>query len=245
MRIIFPSFPTNRSAGGPVVAQVQPEQVADQQDREGPRGEHAPDNTRQYSHGGQIPRDRTDQTPIECNRSHWSPALVDAGIFAGVTIYDVSIDALRGGPADLGQYRGKAMLIVNVASKCGLTPQYAGLQKLAEQYADRGLVVLGVPCNQFAGQEPGTEAEIEEFCQVNYGVTFPQTAKVDVNGEHRHPLYEQLAAAADAEGKAGDVLWNFEKFLVSPAGEVVGRFRPQTTPDAPELVAAVEQVLPA
>ena len=162
-----------------------------------------------------------------------------------MTIYDVSIDALRGGPADLAQYRGKAMLIVNVASKCGLTPQYAGLQKLADAYADRGLVVLGVPCNQFGGQEPGTAEEIEDFCQVNFGVTFPITAKVDVNGEHRHPLYQELAPVTDAEGKAGDILWNFEKFLVDPDGAVVARFRPQITPDAPELVAALEGTLPA
>lgn len=161
-----------------------------------------------------------------------------------MAIYDTSISALRGGPADLGQYRGKALLIVNVASKCGLTPQYTGLQKLYETYGDRGLVVLGVPCNQFAGQEPGSDAEIAEFCEVNYGVTFPITEKVDVNGEARHPLYQELTPAADAEGKAGDVLWNFEKFLVAPTGDVVARFRPQTTPEAPELIAAVERTLP-
>jgi glutathione peroxidase len=162
-----------------------------------------------------------------------------------VTIYDVSIDALRGGPADLGQYRGKTVLIVNVASKCGLTPQYAGLQKLADSYADRGLVVLGVPCNQFGGQEPGTAEEIEDFCQVNYGVTFPITEKIEVNGDQRHPLYQQLVPITDAEGKAGDILWNFEKFLVAPDGAVLARFRPQTTPDDPTLVAAVEAALPA
>jgi glutathione peroxidase len=162
-----------------------------------------------------------------------------------MTVHDVSIGALRGGSADLSQYRDKAVLVVNVASKCGLTPQYAGLQSLYDTYADRGLVVLGVPCNQFAGQEPGTADEIEEFCQVNYGVTFPITEKVDVNGADRHPLYDLLTSTADAEGKAGDVLWNFEKFLVAPSGEVVARFRPQVTPEAPELVAAVEQALPA
>jgi glutathione peroxidase len=161
-----------------------------------------------------------------------------------MAIYDTSIAALRGGPAELGQYQGKALLIVNVASKCGLTPQYAGLQKLYETYADRGLVVLGVPCNQFGGQEPGTETEIAEFCQVNYGVTFPITEKVDVNGEGRHPLYQELTPTPDAEGKAGDVQWNFEKFLVAPTGDVVARFRPQTTPEAPELLAAVERTLP-
>jgi len=161
-----------------------------------------------------------------------------------VTVFDIPIGALRGGPANLADYRGKELLIVNVASKCGLTPQYAGLQQLYDTYADRGLVVLGVPCNQFAGQEPGTAEEIEEFCQVNYGVTFPITEKVDVNGDDRHPLYQELVATPDAEGTAGDVTWNFEKFLVSPSGEVVGRFRPQVVPDAPELVAAVEQNLP-
>jgi glutathione peroxidase len=168
-----------------------------------------------------------------------------AGKFAGVTIYDISIDRLRGGSADLAQYRGQTVLIVNVASKCGLTPQYAGLQKLADAYADRGLVVLGVPCNQFGSQEPGTADEIEEFCQVNYGVTFPITEKIDVNGETRHPLYGYLTATPDADGKAGDIIWNFEKFLVGPDGVPMIRFRPQVTPDAPELVSAVEAALPA
>jgi glutathione peroxidase len=161
-----------------------------------------------------------------------------------VIIHDIPIDALRGGPADLASYRGKAMLIVNVASTCGLTPQYAGLQQLYDTYRGRGLVVLGVPCNQFAGQEPGTAEQIEEFCTVNYGVTFPITEKVDVNGADRHPLYRELVTTPDANGEAGDVLWNFEKFLVDPAGTVVNRFRPQTTPEAPELIAAVEQALP-
>ena len=128
---------------------------------------------------------------------------------------------------------------------CGLTPQYTGLQRLYDAYRDRGLVVLGVPCNQFGGQEPGTSAEIEEFCQVNYGVTFPITEKVDVNGPDRHPLYRELVTTADAEGEAGDVIWNFEKFLVAPTGAVIARFRPGVQPEAAELVAAVEAVLPA
>jgi glutathione peroxidase len=162
-----------------------------------------------------------------------------------VSIYDISLDALGGGPADLARYRGRALLVVNVASQCGLTPQYAGLQKLAEAYADRGLTVLGVPCNQFGGQEPGTAEEIADFCEVNYGVTFPLTEKVDVNGPGRHPLYQELVSTPDAEGKAGDVMWNFEKFLVDPSGAVVARFRPQTAPDAPELLGAVESALPS
>ena len=166
-----------------------------------------------------------------------------------VAIYDISIGALRGGSANLDQYRGKAVLVVNTASKCGLTPQFAGLQKLYDEYSPRGLVVLGVPCNQFGGQEPGTAEEIEDFCQVNYGVTFPITEKVDVNGEHRHPLYEHLITTADASGTAGDVgagdiRWNFEKFLVDPSGAVVARFSPLTTPEAPELAAAIERTLP-
>jgi glutathione peroxidase len=156
----------------------------------------------------------------------------------------VPIDALRGGPANLTQYRGRTMLIVNVASKCGLTPQYASLQQLYETYAPRGLVVLAVPCNQFGGQEPGTSAEIADFCEVNFGVTFPITQKVDVNGPDRHELFGQLTQVPDTEGEAGDIRWNFEKFLISPQGEVVARFRPLTDPLAPDLVAAVEQHLP-
>ena len=162
-----------------------------------------------------------------------------------MTVFDIEIDALAGGPADLAAYRGKALLVVNVASRCGLTPQYAGLQELYTDYADRGLVVLGVPCNQFAGQEPGTADEIGEFCQVNYGVTFPLTEKVDVNGAARHPLYAELVSTPDGEGHTGDVRWNFEKFLVAPDGTVAARFAPTVTPDSPELRATVEKVLPA
>ncbi|HEY8472474.1 MAG TPA: glutathione peroxidase [Natronosporangium sp.] len=161
-----------------------------------------------------------------------------------MTVFDVDINALGGGPAQLGQYRGRAMLIVNVASQCGLTPQYAGLQALADTYADRGLVVLGVPCNQFGGQEPGTEAQIAEFCQTNYGVTFPLTEKIEVNGAGRHPLYQRLVGVADAEGYTGDIRWNFEKFLIAPDGSVAARFHPRTEPNSPELTSAIEKVLP-
>ncbi|MFE5816574.1 glutathione peroxidase [Streptomyces sp. NPDC056479] len=155
----------------------------------------------------------------------------------------VEINTLQGGPADLAQYAGKAVLVVNVASKCGLTPQYTGLEKLQEQYADRGFTVLGVPCNQFMGQEPGSAEEIAEFCSATYGVTFPMTEKVEVNGEGRHILYDRLAGFADAEGHTGDIRWNFEKFLIGRDGAVVARFSPQTEPDAAELVAAVEAQL--
>jgi glutathione peroxidase len=155
-----------------------------------------------------------------------------------------SLQTLGGEPIDLGSLRGKAVLVVNVASKCGLTPQYTGLESLQEKYADQGFTVLGLPCNQFGGQEPGTHEEIAEFCSTSYGVTFPITEKVDVNGQKRHPLYEELTAAADATGQAGDIQWNFEKFLVSPTGDVVGRFRPPVSPDSDEVVGAIESALP-
>jgi glutathione peroxidase len=155
----------------------------------------------------------------------------------------VDIDTLQGGAADLSQYAGQAVLVVNVASKCGLTPQYNGLEKLQERYAERGFTVLGVPCNQFLGQEPGSAEEIAEFCSATYGVTFPLTEKVEVNGEGRHPLYERLVGFADAEGHTGDIRWNFEKFLIGRDGTVVGRFSPQTEPESDELVAAVEAQL--
>ncbi|GGZ95532.1 glutathione peroxidase [Streptomyces bluensis] len=161
----------------------------------------------------------------------------------GDSVLDAEIGALRGGPADLGQYRGKAVLVVNVASKCGLTPQYAGLERLHERYADQGFTVLGVPCNQFLGQEPGSSEEIAEFCSATYGVTFPMTEKVEVNGEGRHPLYAGLVDHADAEGHTGDIRWNFEKFLIGRDGAVVARFSPQTEPEAAEVVAAVERAI--
>jgi glutathione peroxidase len=162
-----------------------------------------------------------------------------------MSIHDVKVASIDGDEKSLGEFQGKALLIVNVASKCGLTPQYEGLQKLYDTYKDRGLEVLGFPCNQFAGQEPGTNDEIKEFCSLNFGVSFPLFDKIDVNGEARHPLYAQLTETKDAEGNAGDVLWNFEKFLVTPGGEVAARFRPGVQPDAPELVGAVEAQLPS
>ncbi|GAA3923544.1 glutathione peroxidase [Actinomadura viridis] len=161
-----------------------------------------------------------------------------------MSVYEVEIGGLRGGSADLAQYRGKAVLIVNVASKCGLTPQYSGLERLQERYAERGFTVLGVPCNQFMGQEPGTPEEIAEFCSTTYGVSFPLTEKIEVNGEGRHPLYAALTGTADAEGHTGDIRWNFEKFLIAPDGTVAARFSPQTEPEAAEVVAAIEKNLP-
>lgn len=155
-----------------------------------------------------------------------------------MSIYDIPLRTLAGDDATLGEHKGKVLLIVNVASKCGLTPQYAGLERLQARYADRGFTVLGFPCNQFGGQEPGTSEEIAEFCSATYGVTFPMYAKGDVNGEGRQPLYDVLTATADAEGAAGDVQWNFEKFLVS--GDEIVRFRPRTEPESEEIVAAIE-----
>jgi glutathione peroxidase len=161
-----------------------------------------------------------------------------------MSIYDAPIATLTGDPSSLAQYADKALLIVNVASKCGLTPQYEALQALYERFADRGLVVVGVPCNQFMGQEPGTSDEIAEFCSVNYGVTFPLTEKVDVNGDDRHAVYAELVDVADADGYTGDIRWNFEKFVVAPDAASVVRFDPQTKPDAADVVAAIEAVLP-
>jgi len=161
-----------------------------------------------------------------------------------MTLLDTKIAHLDGTPGSLGEHAGKALLLVNVASKCGLTPQYIGLEKLQETYADRGFSVLGFPCNQFGGQEPGTAEEIATFCSATYGVTFPLFEKIDVNGPDRHPLYEELSAVPDADGQAGEIQWNFEKFLVSPEGEVVARFRPRTTPEDPALVEALEAQLP-
>ncbi len=156
----------------------------------------------------------------------------------------IPLTTLDGSATTLAELASGAALVVNVASKCGLTPQYTALEKLAQNYRDRGLTVIGVPCNQFMGQEPGTAEEIQAFCSTTYGVTFPLLAKTDVNGPERHPLYAELTKAADASGEAGDIQWNFEKFLVAPGGQVVNRFRPRTEPDAPEVVAAVEAVLP-
>jgi len=160
-----------------------------------------------------------------------------------VTVHDIDLQTLSGDAATLGDFAGSTILVVNVASQCGLTLQYAGLQRLYERFADRGLVVAGFPCNQFGEQEPGTPGEIGEFCSVNYGVTFPMFAKIDVNGPGRHPLYAELTDVADAEGKAGDIQWNFEKFLLGPDGKVLARFRPLTEPEAPEVVSAIEASL--
>jgi len=160
-----------------------------------------------------------------------------------MTIYDTDIAALDGTPGVLSDLDGKVTLVVNVASKCGLTPQYTQLEAIHEQYADKGFSVLGVPCNQFMEQEPGSADEIQTFCSTTYGVTFPLTEKIEVNGDARHPLYQELTQVADAEGRDGDIQWNFEKFLVGTDGNVVARFAPTVVPDDPEIVAAIESQL--
>ena len=159
--------------------------------------------------------------------------------------YDATVVTVTGEETSLESLRDKALLVVNVASKCGLTPQYEQLEQLQKEYGPRGFQVVGFPCNQFAGQEPGTNEQIAEFCSATYGVTFPVFGKIRVNGKKKHPIYAALREKEDADGKAGRVKWNFEKFLVAPGGEVVGRFRPSTTPDDPKVVSAIEAVLPA
>jgi len=164
-----------------------------------------------------------------------------------VTIYDIPVKTLAGEDSSLGSpaLAGKTLLVVNVASRCGLTPQYAALERLHEQFAARGFSVVGFPCNQFGGQEPGTAEEIAEFCSATYGVTFPMFEKIEVNGPGRHAIYAELTAVPDAAGQAGDIRWNFEKFLLRPDGTVAARFRHRTTPDSPEVLASIEANLPA
>ncbi len=162
-----------------------------------------------------------------------------------MALYDYPIHTLAGDPSSLKDYEGKALLLVNVASKCGLTPQYTGLEELQKRYESKGFTVLGFPCNQFGEQEPGSPEEIATFCSTNYGVTFPLFEKIDVNGEGRHPIYTELEEVADAEGHSGDIRWNFEKFLVTPEGKVAQRFSPMVTPEDPALVDAIERLLPA
>ena len=161
-----------------------------------------------------------------------------------MSVYDIAVNTLSGEPSSLGDHAGKTLLIVNVASKCGLTPQYTALEEIYERYADRGFEVLGFPCNQFGGQEPGSAADIEQFCTLNYSVTFPLFEKIEVNGPGRHPLYTELTKTADAEGHDGDIRWNFEKFLVSPDGDVVARYSPVVKPDDATIINDIEANLP-
>jgi len=161
-----------------------------------------------------------------------------------MTIWDAPIQTLQGAPTKLADFRGKALLLVNVASKCGLTPQYTGLEALHEKLAPRGFSVIGFPCNQFGGQEPGSAEQIQTFCSMTYGVTFPMTEKIEVNGPGRHAIYRELTQIADAGGHKGDIRWNFEKFVVSADGSKITRFDPRTAPDDPAVIAAIEAGLP-
>jgi glutathione peroxidase len=162
-----------------------------------------------------------------------------------VSLQDIPVNRLDGSATSLGEVAGgKAALVVNVASRCGLTPQYEALERIHEEYNGRGFTVIGFPCNQFLGQEPGTAEEIASFCSTTYGVTFPLMEKIDVNGDERHPIYTELTGTADAEGHSGDIRWNFEKFLLAPDGTVAARFAPQTVPDDPEVTKAIEAALP-
>lgn len=160
-----------------------------------------------------------------------------------MSFFDHDIDSLQGKAGVLKEQAGKVVLAVNVASKCGLTPQYEQLQAMQDRYKDQGFTVVGFPCNQFLEQEPGTADEIAEFCSVNYGVTFPLTEKIDVNGDARHAVYRELAPVADADGHEGDIRWNFEKFLIARDGSVAARFSPTVVPDAPEITGAIEAAL--
>ena len=159
------------------------------------------------------------------------------------SLFDIPLHTIDGADASLADHRGSLLLLVNVASKCGLTPQYEGLERLQERYAERGFTVLGFPCNQFGGQEPGSPEEIETFCSTTYGVTFPMFEKIDVNGDGAHELYKQLKEVADAEGHSGDVRWNFEKFVIAPGGKIT-RFSPMVTPEDETLVKTIEGNLP-
>ena len=161
-----------------------------------------------------------------------------------MTIFDIPVKTLAGQDSSLGSLAGKTLLVVNVASKCGLTPQYTALEKLHEQFASRGFAVVGFPCNQFGGQEPGSSEEIAEFCSATYGVTFPMFEKIEVNGPGRHAIYTELTPVPDENGEAGDIQWNFEKFLVRPDGTVAERFRPRMVPDSAEVLAAIDAALP-
>ena len=175
--------------------------------------------------------------------SHNGNSFLVACVAFVMSIYATPISGLNGTPNALAQAEGKVTLLVNVASKCGLTPQYETLEQLQKTYAAKGFTVVGVPCNQFMGQEPGTAEEIQSFCSTTYGVSFPLTEKIDVNGDNQHPLYASLTPVADAEGVNGDIRWNFEKFLIGRNGEVIARFHPKTAPDAPEVINAIESAL--
>lgn len=159
------------------------------------------------------------------------------------SVYDFTLNSIDGKAAPLSEYKGKALLLVNVASKCGFTPQYSALESLYEKYKDRGLVIVGVPANNFGAQEPGTNEEIKSFCTRTYHVSFPMMSKVSVKGNDTAPLYQFLTDPATDPNHSGEIKWNFTKFLINRDGEIAARFEPNVTPDSPEVIAAVEKVL--
>jgi glutathione peroxidase len=167
-----------------------------------------------------------------------------AALMAGDrTIYDFTLNSIDGQPAPLVAYKGHVVMLVNVASRCGFTPQYTALESIYEKYKDRGFVIVGIPANNFGAQEPGTNQEIKTFCSSKYSVTFPMMAKVSVKGQDQTPLYQYLTDKAANPKTGGDIQWNFTKFLVGPDGQIVARFEPKATPDSPEVIAAIEKAL--
>jgi glutathione peroxidase len=189
---------------------------------------------------GEKPVTKTNKVTLPPAGTAPPPVQVDADF---ASVWTAPLKTLSGKPTQLAEQKGKALLLVNVASKCGLTPQYAALEALQEKYGPKGFSVVGFPSNQFAGQEPGTAEEIQEFCSTTYGITFPMSEKIEVNGENRHPVYESLTPVEDATGHTGDIRWNFEKFLIGRDGSVVARFGPQVEPESDEVVAAIEAAL--
>jgi glutathione peroxidase len=181
-----------------------------------------------------------------CSRSEpaSAPEPARATTVKELPMWNAPIKTLQGKDSTLAAFKGKALLLVNVASKCGMTPQYAQLEAIHEKYAAKGFTVIGFPCNQFGGQEPGTEQEIATFCSTTYGVTFPMMEKIEVNGPGRHPIYQALAPIADERGHSGDIRWNFEKFVVTADGSQISRFHPKASPDDPKVIAAIENALP-
>lgn len=190
------------------------------------------------------PMGKTNDSTTSARDKKPAPHAVTLSTEAATSIFETQVKTLDGKPSSLGAHRGKALLVVNVASRCGLTPQYEDLEKLHKEYAARGFSVVGFPCNQFGGQEPGTAEEIKSFCSLTYGVTFPMFEKIEVNGPTRHPIYAELTKIADTKGATGDIRWNFEKFVISADGRTVTRFEPDTEPYDPSIVAAIEAGLP-
>jgi glutathione peroxidase len=204
----------------------------------------SPEAAEQTSPSEVTPMNNTNDPATSAQDRKPAPPVTNLSAEAATSIFETPVKTLEGKPSSLGSHRGKALLVVNVASRCGLTPQYEDLEKLHEEYAARGFSVVGFPSNQFGGQEPGTAEEIKSFCSLTYGVTFPMFEKIEVNGAKRHPIYAELTRVPDTKGASGDIRWNFEKFVISADGRAVTRFSPDTKPYDPAIVAAIEAGLP-